>query len=110
MLARRGVFAMMLATVLTGNACADDVVTGTVRLRGIEGGCWVVETAGAPSRILEPIGLPEALRKDGQRVTLRVRPFDGGTICMVGRPVEVIGVVTPKTSGKRIVATESLHN
>ena len=59
----------------------------TVRFVNLEGGCWLLDAVGGQR--FEPVALPEALRRDGLRVRVTVRDFDGGSICMMGRLVTV---------------------
>lgn len=66
-------------------------VEATVRHVPLEGGCWVLETS---SGTYEPMGLPQSLRRDGQKVLAWVRQAgDIASICMVGTIVQVDSAV-----------------
>ena len=69
----------------------SEILTGSgwIQFVGVEGGCWVIKSADGNR--YEPINLSDAFRKDGLavRYVLKTRP-DVATLCMVGRPVEVI--------------------
>lgn len=66
-------------------------VAGTVRLREVEGGCWVIE--GEEGEVWQPLGLDEPFRRDGLAVRVRLLPRDDvATICQVGRPAEVLAI------------------
>lgn len=68
-------------------------VEGTVRHVGVEGGCWIIETAQGR---VQPVDLPERFRVDGLavRVTLRDAP-DRMSSCQVGtlKHVDAIAVL-----------------
>ncbi len=63
--------------------------SGVIQFVNVEGGCWVIRSTDGNR--YEPINLSDPFRKDGLavRYVLKTRP-DILTICMVGRPVEVI--------------------
>ncbi len=58
---------------------------GTIAHLDIEGGCYVLRTG---KETLEIVNLPEVYRREGFRLRVKYRAFDGATICMAGRPVE----------------------
>lgn len=62
------------------------LIDGIVRYRGVGGGCWVIESG---KRVFEPVNLSPAMKKDGLRVLVKLKPFDGATVCMAGTPVEI---------------------
>jgi hypothetical protein len=66
-------------------------VEGIVRHVGVEGGCWIIETAQGR---VQPVDLPERFRVDGLavRVTLRDAP-DVMSICQVGTLKHVDAVI-----------------
>jgi hypothetical protein len=68
-------------------------VEGTVRHVGVEGGCWVIETAQGR---VQPVDLPESFRVDGMavRVTLRDAP-DMMSVCQVG-PLKHVDAITAR--------------
>lgn len=63
--------------------------TGVVRHVGVEGGCWKIDAGGTA---YEVVNLAPEWQRNGLQVTVRARRFDGGTICMVGLPVEIIDI------------------
>lgn len=89
---RRLFSVMILATSLPATAYPAPhlemvtLIDGIVRYRDVEGGCWVIESG---KRVFEPVNLAPAMKKEGLRVLVKLKPFDGGTICMVGTPVEI---------------------
>ncbi|MDX2061240.1 MAG: hypothetical protein SFV24_25730 [Gemmatimonadales bacterium] len=90
-------FSTALLVALTLGGCDTDSlgpdarINATVRFVPIEGGCWVLEARGG--KRYEPIGLPEALRRDGTPVSvaIRLRP-DLVSICAVGELVDVVAI------------------
>ncbi|PTM58450.1 hypothetical protein [Desmospora activa] len=71
------------------------VLSGTMRLLDIQGGCWVLETAEGKRFQLD--GTPEqlhTLRRDGARVTIyAVKAPDRYGTCMIGTWVKVIQIM-----------------
>lgn len=71
------------------------VLTGTMRLLDIQGGCWVLETEGGERFQLD--GTPEQLqllRREGARVSIwAVKAPDRYGSCMVGTWVRVIRII-----------------
>ena len=63
---------------------------GTVRFLEIEGGCWVIESAG---ETYEPLFLPREFEEDGLRVTFEARPSrDAVSTCQVGPIIELVEI------------------
>jgi hypothetical protein len=63
-----GATASIAVTVLLSSCGILDPdldTVGTVELREIEGGCWVIETS---DRVLQPTNLPQEFKVDGLRV------------------------------------------
>lgn len=50
-------------------------------------GCWVIETD--PQTAYEPTNLPNAFKSDGLRVRFAARPSEYGSLCGVGRTVDL---------------------
>jgi len=81
---------LLLPLLLLSEACSAATeplpsVEGTIEYLGIEGGCYVLR---ADKETLEIINLPERYRRQGLRLRVKYKAFDGATICMAGRPVE----------------------
>lgn len=65
---------------------------GTVRFVDLEGGCWAIDLDGvgaADGERVQPANLEEEFRVDSLRVTIRARPVDAMSFCMLGRMVQV---------------------
>jgi len=66
-------------------------VNGTIRFVPVEGGCWALET---DQGFYEPVGLPQSLRHDGQRVQAWIsQPGNLASICQIGTLVRVDSIV-----------------
>jgi hypothetical protein len=62
-------------------------IEGTVQVLGIEGGCWVIETAEGR---VQPLGLPTAFQREGLAVRATVTdPENVLTSCQVGVPKQI---------------------
>lgn len=69
---------------------AGGAQSAVVRNLTVEGGCWVLET---PSGRVQPLELPEALRRDGQRVLVVLADApDIMTTCQAGVPKHVVSI------------------
>jgi hypothetical protein len=67
----------------------SEVVTATVRHIDLEGGFYGLETDDG--RKLDPVNLPEELRKEGLRLQVRIVPLqDRISIRMWGTPVRIL--------------------
>lgn len=93
-MARAG--SVAVAVLLLAGSCQllglDDSLSGngTVRFLEIEGGCWVIESAG---ETYEPLSLPREFEEDGLRVTFEARPADDAvSICQVGPIIELVEI------------------
>lgn len=63
-------------------------VHATVEFLELEGGCWSLLTTDGVR--YEPLSLAEEFRRDGLEVEATLTPLDDmGSICMVGKIVEV---------------------
>jgi len=76
------------ATPVPDNGASVDVLIGeaTVEFVDLEGGCWTLNLAG--ERLL-PLALSDEFHVDGLQVSVRLRPVEAATICMMGRTVEI---------------------
>jgi hypothetical protein len=69
----------------------DFTVQATVRFLNVEGGCWALDAANGTR--YEPVGLTEAFREDGRRVTVRLDSTENlASFCMVGELVRVVEI------------------
>lgn len=92
---------LVLAPCLAALACsskppqlatapATAMQAAVVRHLAVEGGCWVLETAGGN---VQPLGLPEELKKDGQRVLVVLEDVpEMATICQAGPVKRVVTI------------------
>lgn len=86
-----GVARVLAAILLLGfTAYSDSRVTGTVILAPIEGGCWTIH--GDDKVVYEPLNLPPEFQQSGLRVIVTLRPSPMATVCMAGKPVEVVDI------------------
>jgi hypothetical protein len=90
----RSWYLALLASVVTGTSCGITTpeidAVGTVRFVGLEGGCWVIETA---QEVYEPLNLPAEMRTDGLAVEFEaVERDDVASICMVGTLIELLRI------------------
>ena len=71
----------------TGRVWWTTGVDATVRLVGVEGGCWVLDVG---DQNYQPTNLPADYRVDGLRVRVRFRELrDAASFCMVGPIVSI---------------------
>jgi hypothetical protein len=68
-------------------------ITGTVTYQQLATGFWgIIDESGREWR---PVNMPEQLKQDGKKVTVRIREVDGGmSIFMWGTPVEIESFTT----------------
>lgn len=86
------------ALLATAGGCTRDIVDSdpstigaTVRLVGIEGGCWILDADNGTR--YEPIGLPDKYRVNGRRVRVTVKPrTNASSTCMVGDLVDIVTI------------------
>lgn len=97
-LARR-VGTSWLRVTWAGHVYVSDSVHVHVGIRGVGRmrdfsflGCWVIETD--PLSAYEPTNLPPAFKSDGLRVRFAARPSEYGSLCGVGRTVDLDSIRT----------------
>ncbi len=79
-------------------------ISGTMRLVGVEGGCWRLK--GDDGKNYELTMLPARITlKEGLKLTVDVKDAEGASICQVGNLVEVTNVVEATEPAAAATAT-----
>ena len=64
-------------------------ITGTVTHINLSGGFWAIK--GNDGQDYRPINMPASMKKEGKKVSVRVKEVEGGfSIFMWGKTVEIV--------------------
>jgi hypothetical protein len=70
---------------------ANEMIKGTVRFQEIEGGFWGI--IGEDGQKYRPVkGIPPIFQKEGLAVSVEIAPFEGFSIFMWGKDVNLLNI------------------
>jgi hypothetical protein len=72
-------------------ALAAMQIEGTVVYKDLEGGFFALESDDGNK--FNPVNLPEDFRKDGLKVNVSARPYEGMSMHMYGTLIEIVDIV-----------------
>ncbi len=62
-------------------------ITGTVKYQELEGGFWSI--IGDDGTEYAPMGMPDQLKHNGRKVSVKASPFEGMSMMMWGTPITI---------------------